>query len=365
MLRCAIMAAAQDTELAKLEEENGQLHDQIATQAWELSLLRARFARYETALRGSKVTVYTQDRDLRYTSISNSMLGRSVEDILGRTDAEILPRDGAAAMTAVKREVLNSGETKRAEIALEETSGIRWHDLHIEPLRNDAGEVIGLTCASVDVTERKEGEAHLRLLLRELTHRSKNLLAVIQAMARQTARHAGSTDAFLAQFGSRLQALAASHDLLVRESWHGASLGELIRSQLSSYLDGAAKQVTIEGPDLALKPEAAQNLGLALHELAINAAKFGALSVPAGRVAITWVQREDMADNAVELDWREQLGPKVKVRRKKGFGSMVIERNLARALDAEVNMDFDPDGLHCHIVIPASQVLAAGSRAGT
>jgi two-component sensor histidine kinase len=153
--------------------------------------------------------------------------------------------------------------------------------------------------------------------------------------------------------------LAASHDLLVRESWYGASLGELIRSQLSSYLDGAVVQVTIEGPAIALKPEAAQNLGLALHELAINAAKFGALSVPTGRVSITWTRRESVADNALELDWRERLGPKVKTRRKKGFGSMVIERNLARALDAEVNLDFDPDGLHCHIVIPASQILAA------
>ena len=255
------MPAAQETELERLEKENRQLNDQVASQASELSLLRARFARYEMALRGSQVTVYTQDRDLRYMSISNSMLGRSAEDILGCTDTEILPSDSAAAMMAVKREVLATGEAKRAEIPLEDARGIRWHDLHIEPLRNEADEIIGLICASVDVTERKEGEAHLRLLLRELTHRSKNLLAVIQAMARQTANHAGSTDAFLKQFGSRLQALAASHDLLVRESWYGASLGELIRSQLSNYLDGAAVQVTIEGPAIALKPEAAQNLG--------------------------------------------------------------------------------------------------------
>jgi two-component sensor histidine kinase len=235
---------------------------------------------------------------------------------------------------------------------------MRWHDLHIEPLRNEAGDVVGLTCASVDVTERKEGEAHLRLLLRELTHRSKNLLAVIQAMARQTARHAGSVDSFLTQFGARLQALAASHDLLIRESWYGASLGELIRSQLGGYLDASVKQVSIEGPAIALKPEAAQNLGLALHELAVNAAKFGALSVPDGRVSITWSQRDHRDDNSVELNWQERLGPKVKTRRRKGFGSMVIERNLVRALDAEVNLEFDPSGLRCHIVIPASQILA-------
>ena len=351
------MSGAHDDEIAKLEREHRLLQDQISAQAGELSLLQARFARYETALRGSQVTVYTQDCDLRYTSISNPMLGHSVEDILGHTDAEIMPSEGAAAMIAVKREVLANGEKKRVEVPLEDAPGIRWHDLHIEPLRNEAGEIVGLTGASVDVTERKEGEAHLRLLLRELTHRSKNLLAVIQAMARQTARHTGSVDSFLTQFGARLQALAASHDLLVRESWYGASLDELIRSQLGSHIDGSPGQVSIEGPAIALKPEAAQNLGLALHELAANAAKFGALSVPSGRVSVIWRRRDGAAENSLELDWREEHGPKVKNRRRKGFGSIVIERNLSRALDAEVNLEFDPDGLRCHIVIPPSQIL--------
>lgn len=354
------MPAADEGELAKLQKENERLQEQVNAQSRELNLLRARFARYETALRGSKVTIYTQDRDLRYTSISNAMLGRSIDDILGRTDGEILPSGGAGAIIALKREALASGQPKRAEVAVEDAPGARWYDLHVEPLRNEDGDIVGVTCASVDVTERKEGEAHLRLLLRELTHRSKNLLAVIQAMARQTARHAGSIEAFLNQFGARLQALAASHDLLVRESWYGASLNELVRSQLAAYVGtGGDGQVAIEGPAVALKPEAAQNLGLALHELAVNAAKFGALSVPNGRVSITWDRREAANGSTIELDWREELGPKVKIRRKKGFGSMVIERNLARSLDAEVTMAFDPEGLRCRIVIPASQLLAA------
>ena len=243
----------------------------------------------------SQVTVYTQDRDLRYTSISNPMQGREIEDIVGRTDEEILPPDGGTTIIALKREALASGQQKRAEVALKDGSGLHWHDLHIEPLRNEAGDIVGLTCAAVDVTERKEGEAHLRLLMRELTHRSKNLLAVIQAMARQTARHAGSIEGFLNQFSARLQALAASHDLLVRESWHGASLRELIKSQLGAYIDSGEGQVAIDGAPVALKPEAAQNLGLALHELAVNAANFGALSVPGGRVSITWGTRTRLA----------------------------------------------------------------------
>jgi PAS domain S-box-containing protein len=353
-------SAADATELARLQKECRRLDAQLSAQSMELSLLRARFTRYETALHGSQVIVYTQDRDLHYTSISAPMLGHSVAEIVGRTDEDILPAKISPVVIAIKREALATGQPKRTEMAFEGAPGTRWHDLHIEPLRDDSGSIAGLTCASVDVTERKEGEAHLRLLLRELTHRSKNLLAVIQAMARQTARHAGSIDGFLTQFGARLQALAASHDLLVRESWYGASLTELIRSQLAGYFEREGGQVSLQGPDLALKPEAAQNLGLALHELAVNAAKFGALSLPEGRVSITWNRRGDGADSALELGWREQYGPRVKVRRKKGFGSMVIERNLARSLDAEVELVFDPDGLRCHVVIPASQLQLTG-----
>jgi PAS domain S-box-containing protein len=354
--------AAQASVLASLQAqaECRRLEEQVAAQKMELDLLRARFARYEIALHGSKVIVYTQDRGLRYTSISHSMLGRSIDDILGRTDHDILPAEARADIVALKQEVLATGQPKQTEMAIEEQPGIRWHDLHIEPLRNDGGDIVGLIGALVDVTDRKEDEAHLRLLLRELTHRSKNLLAVIQAMARQTARHAGSTEAFLKRFGARLQALAASHDLLVRENWHGASLSELIRSQLAGYFEPGSEQVVLQGDDIALKPEAAQNLGLALHEMAVNAAKFGALSVSEGRVSIVWNRRSGSDGGAVEIDWREQSGPTVRPRRKKGFGTMVIEGNLSRALDAEIKMVFDPEGLHCHIVIPARQILVTG-----
>jgi PAS domain S-box-containing protein len=345
--------------LAESEVQCQQLEAQLDIQTEELSLLRARVARYEIALRGSQVTVYTQDRNLRFTSITNPVLGHSIEEILGRTDEEIFPLDGVAAIVALKRESLEFGQSLRKEIKYGPAPGGRWHDMHVEPLRNDAGEIVGLTCATIDVTERKEGEAHLRHLLRELTHRSKNLLAMIQGMARQTARHAGSIDSFLRQFGARLQALAAAHDLLVRESWHSASLGELIRSQLAGYIERGAGQVEIEGPLVALKPEAVQDCGLALHELAVNAAKFGALSVPDGRISISWEQRKVAnGEEVIVLNWQEQFGPKVKARRKKGFGSLMIETNLVRALDTEVKLEFNPDGVRCRILIPLGHFIA-------
>lgn len=157
----------------------------------------------------------------------------------------------------------------------------------------------------------------------------------------------------------RFSIFSASHDLLVRESWYGASSGELTRSQLTPYVDDEVTQVEVEGPAVTLRLEAAQNLGLALHELASNAANLGSLSVPNGRIAVRWNRREHDDGQALAIDWHEHNGPRVKPRRKRGFGSMVIERNLARALDADVELRFDPEGLRCRIVILPNQLLAA------
>lgn len=313
--------------------------------------------RYEMALRGSNVAIFTQDRDLHYTSVSKPLFGFPVEQVLGSTDADLLGEGHARALTLLKREALGSSSSRKGEIEIEEAGRKYWYDIHIDPLRDLAGTTVGLTGAAVDVTERKENEQHLRLLMRELTHRSKNLLAVIQAMARQTARHAGSIDGFVEIFSARLQALSKSHDLLVQESWYGASLADMVRSQLGHHLDRENSQFTIKGPNLFLKPEAAQNIGLAIHELSTNAAKYGALSVPTGHVDITWTRRTPEAGGGFELSWRERGGPEVTKPAGRGFGSLVIERNLARALDGTVELDFAPSGLVCSVSVPESHLI--------
>jgi len=342
-----IMCAAIDvTHIRSLESEQQRLTAELG----------ATLQRYETALRGSNVTVFTQDCDLRYTSISNPMFGRQVREIVGHGDDEIIPEENRPAISALKQAALESGQAQDGEVRVNENASVRWYDLHVEPLRDVTSAIVGLTCAAVDITSRKEGEAHLRLLMRELTHRSKNLLAVIQAMARQTARHAGSIDSFLEQFGARLQALARSHDLLVQEEWHGVSLRELIRSQLAPYFDRNSGQITVDGPPVMLRPEAAQSLGLALHELAINAVKFGALSTPSGRISITWTWESTRNPPTVEIVWTETGGPKVEAPVQRGFGSLVVERNLARALEGEVELTFGHDGVGCRIAIPVAQL---------
>lgn len=333
----------------RLESEQRRLALELATA----------LQRYEMALRGSNVAIFTQDRDLRYTSVSKPLFGFPVEQVLGASDADLLGDTQARPLVGLKREALSGTSPRKGETEVEEGVSKYWYDLYVEPLRDLSGNTVGLTGAVVDVTDRKVNEQHLRLLTREITHRSKNLLAVIQAMARQTARHAGSIDEFVEQFSARLQALALSHDLLVQESWHGASLADMVRSQLGHHIDRENSQVEVEGSEVFLKPEAAQNIGLALHELSTNAAKYGALSVPEGHVSIAWTRRPIEAGGGFELTWRELGGPLVSPPKSRGFGSLVIERNLSRALDGEVKLEFAPAGLICHVSVPEQHLTAS------
>lgn len=343
-----IMCAAIDvSRIRSLESDRVRLTDELATTA----------QRYELALRGSNVALFTQDRDLRYTSVSKPMFHRDMAEIEGRTDGDLLPRASAQAMATLKNEVLAKGEPRNAELRIDGRGKPIWYDFHLELMRDVSGGISGITGAAVDITERKQSEAHLRLLLRELTHRSKNLLAVIQAMARQTAKHGGTVQSFVERFGERVQALARSHDLLVAESWRSVPLRDLVRSQLAYYIDREPDLIRIDGPSVHLRPEAAQSLGLALHELATNAAKYGAMSKSGGQVEISWLDASGSDDPAgFELTWRERGGPKVAAPLSRGFGSMAIEHNLARALDAKVSLDFAAEGVTCHISVPSGQL---------
>jgi len=345
--------AAHESTLLELETSRRDLEGRVAERTKDLGLVTARF---KTALRGSKVYVSSQDRNLRYIAVTEPMLGLEIGQIIGRTDEDVLPPESRDEIVALKRLALDTGQPSDAEVSIGKGATALWYDFHVEPLLDIDGAVVGVTCAAVDITERRRGEDHLRLVLRELTHRSKNLLAVIQAMARQTARHAVSIEAFLDRFGDRLQALATSHDLLIQESWHGVALDELVRSQLGSYLDRAVPQVRIAGDGVLLKPDVAQSLGLALHELASNAEKFGALSVPEGRVSIAWRRVPQSDGEGVELLWAESGGPNVGPPGRRGFGTLVIEGNLPRALDAQVDLAFSAQGVRCKIIIPASRL---------
>lgn len=228
------------------------------------------------------------------------------------------------------------------------------------PLRAPRGALIGASLIIRDMSQQKRREEHVQFLMRELTHRSKNLLAVIQAMARQSLTRDVTPDEFVRRFTDRLAGLAGSHDLLSRVNWRGASLMELIRSQLSHYMDLFGTRILLQGEDLLLKPEAAQNIGIALHELSTNAAKYGALSNDDGCVRIVWAI-EARGEATLVLNWCESEGPPVSAPTRKGFGHVVMERITGRALGGTSELRFDPDGVTWTLTVPASALSDRGT----
>lgn len=223
--------------------------------------------------------------------------------------------------------------------------------------RSPEGRAHRLVNVVVDITDRKVAENHIQFLMREISHRSKNLLAVVQSIAFQTARTAGTMDEFQTRFSQRLQGLAASHDLLVHREWQGAALDDLVRDQLSSFVEIGGPRLNASGPDVFVSPEAAESIGLALHELATNAVKYGAWSAPAGRVAVSWILEHGSGGRQLRLRWVEEGGPQPEPPSRKGFGHVVFERIVANALRGKVTMDFAPSGLNWELSIPTSNLV--------
>jgi two-component sensor histidine kinase len=194
--------------------------------------------------------------------------------------------------------------------------------------------------------------------MRELSHRTKNLLAVIMAMVRQTARASTNVAVLQSELIQRLQSLSASHDLLVAEDWAGASVEELVRAVLRPFVGNTSEALECEGPSVFVNATAAQNLGLALHELATNAAKYGALSTTEGRVRVTWSFEPDGEGlPRLVIRWVERGGPAVAAPEVKGFGHVVIERVAAQSLSADVVYEFPKEGVRWSIALPTDFVV--------
>ena len=212
------------------------------------------------------------------------------------------------------------------------------------PLRDATWGIYRWIGTHIDISEQKRREEHIRFIIDELSHRSKNLLAVVMAVANQTAQYASDVRQYQMCFSERLQALAHCHDLLVKDSWHGASLHDLVAAQMRPFGETNAGRIDAAGPPIVMKPDAVQHLGLALHELATNASKHGALSGAQGEVLIRW--QVDEAEDKVRIHWCEKGGPLVRPPQRRGFGHVVIEQIVPRALNGSGTLDFAPAGVN-------------------
>ena len=202
--------------------------------------------------------------------------------------------------------------------------------------------------------EAADAERRLTLAVREMGHRLKNTLATVQALVNLTARSAKTIDDFRRAVTKRIAALAKNHALLLANNWTGATLEQVLRAELEPYDDGKGERIKLDGPVVHLPPDAALALAMAVHELTTNAAKHGALSVPGGRVEVTWSESGQDGRRWLTLDWIERDGPPVPVPTCKGFGSTLIERVLEGQLKGSVAIDFRPEGLSFHLEAPLS-----------
>jgi PAS domain S-box-containing protein len=271
------------------------------------------------------------------------------------------PQDAKLALEAVKHS-LASGDDYTIEYRVHRPDGTRaWVAALGRPVYGKGGLPPGLIGVVQDITERKRAEEKIRLLMAEVNHRSKNLLAVVQSIAHQTSAK-GSPRAFAHRFGERLQGLAASHDLLVGTAWEGVDLAELVCSQLSHFRDLVRQRIHFEGPDLLLRPAAAQALGMALHELATNAGKYGSLSSGEGEVAIGWSVTGPAGQRSFHMEWRERGGPPVATPIASGFGSKLISHMTEIALQGRARLDYRPEGVVWSIDAPLSRITPSAEE---
>lgn len=206
---------------------------------------------------------------------------------------------------------------------------------------------------------RAQEQEHHDLLLYELDHRVKNTLATIQALMRQSRNSSGTLDAYVTSLEHRINSMAYAHSLLSRNRWEGAELNSLIEEELKPYAGSPSLHLNVYGPRVTLKPKAALAISMVVHELAINAAKYGSLSQEGGKLTVEWSFGYDNGEEALVIWWTESQGPPVATPSRSSFGRLVIERSLAHELEGEVELSFDPKGVRCHIRIPAQHVVSS------
>ncbi len=351
-LKLAIEEEAGRALVESLRQSKEGLEIRVAERTQDLS---DAIHRFEVALASSNISMSQQDLDLRFTWVHNPPGDLAQAKIVGLTSEDIVPAPIADLLTTAKRGVLETGAVARVEVALPSQGEMRWYDARIEPLmRGDT--IIGVTTVAIDVSAQKDHEKHLHVVLRELTHRSKNLLAIVAGIARQTAGSVETLPEFMEGFSARLQTLADAHGLLIQGAWRGVELRELIMLETGGDHPPMQDRLTIHGAREILGPEAAQNLALGLHEMTTNAYRHGALAGPQGSIAISW-QRVQVEDRAMlELTWIETGGATVSPPERFGFGRSLIERLVPRAIEGTSLLIFAPDGVRWTLRFPIERL---------
>ncbi len=304
------------------------------------------------------VSVIYQGLDLRIVWSKNFPEAWSTGDPTNTTDRDFLPHDVADQLVELKKRVIDTLNPARAEISVPFENGVRWFDIWIDADPVPGGMARGVITTAIETTDQKRREQTLRALLREVSHRSKNLLSIIQSIATQTGRYSGTIDSFMVRFRGRLQSMASSQDLVTSSNWRGADLRELVIGQVARYSQDPNAAIRFQGEMPWLGPNAALHIGLALHELAVNSVSYGALSRPGGFVTVS-TDLTEQTDGGVflSLSWSEAIGaPELdQAMRGKSFASVTLERIVPTSLNGSATLEFADGQLEYKLVIPHGQ----------
>jgi len=263
--------------------------------------------------------------------------------------ALIHPEDWQS-LEAATAPLLQSGMSHQAEFRVRRPNGeVRWCVSTAAASIDASDQVVRVSGVTMDITERREAEERQALLAREVDHRAKNAMAIVQSLVKLT--KANSISDYIAVIEGRIKALSRAHTLLSDSRWQGADLSRLVDEELAPYRSGNADRIGVSGRDVLLEPTTAQTLALALHELATNAAKYGALSDASGKLALSW----ELRPNAIIITWRETGGPSVLPPSTSGFGTRIITSTIERQLGGQTTFDWRPEGLWCTLSVPRNE----------
>ncbi len=282
-----------------------------------------------------------------WNTAAERLFGYLAEEVVGKSITILIPPDRENEEPAILERLSRGERIDHYETIRRRKDGTLIDvSLTVSPVRNRAGKVIGASKIVRDITERKRKEAQIALLTREVDHRSKNLLTLVQAAVHLS--NGDTPEAIKDSITGRIQALSNAHSLLTQSRWEGAELDRLVKEELAPYLKDGAAQARVCGPHIMLEPEAAQSIAVALHELTTNAVKYGSLSTPSGGVRVSW----RIANNRLAICWTETGGPPVKAPSRHGFGTRVVDQMIRLQLKGEVRFDWRNVGVVCEINIP-------------
>jgi PAS domain S-box-containing protein len=281
-----------------------------------------------------------------WNKAAERIFGYAAEEIIGKTITILIPSDRDDEESTILARIRQGDRIDHYEtVRQRKDGGLIDVSLTISPIKDAEGHIIGAAKIARDITERKRNEERIVLLAREAEHRTKNVLATVQAIV---SRSRSTTVAELKEaIQGRIRALANLHTLFGESRWTGAEISNIAAEELAPYREGAEARARIDGPSFLLPPDAAQAIGMALHELATNAAKYGSLSVPLGKVELTWCKEGER----LILRWTESGGPPVEKPTHQGFGTTVLDRIIREQLGGEIHLDWLSEGLACNIVL--------------